>query len=193
MSYFGKAVVHRSSQNNFVLDSQAPSAYQATNADYLNSGFDKGHLAPAGIFSFDADEYDSTFTFSNVAPQNKKFNEYSWQHSEYVIRNYLYQNSDTYIHLVTGLHFLGGEDTIGRAVIPTAYYTGFYDPVNKVGAAFYGTNDQQTGALKDLPILTIQDLEDKLGRQVFPGLSDKTSGGSDYFSTYRIYRDPYSS
>ncbi|XP_056585678.1 endonuclease domain-containing 1 protein-like [Triplophysa dalaica] len=46
---------------------------QALNEDYVNSGYDKGHLAP--VYQASSQKCaDATFTLTNAAPQNLSFN-----------------------------------------------------------------------------------------------------------------------
>ncbi|XP_078355597.1 uncharacterized protein LOC144667188 [Oculina patagonica] len=48
----------------------------------------RGHLAPANIFSNNAQRYASTFTYTNHVPQKNKFNNGLWKTFEYRIRGY---------------------------------------------------------------------------------------------------------
>ena len=47
--------------------------YVATNADYVRTGFDKGHLCPS------ADKRKATFILSNIAPQAPQMNRGNWK------------------------------------------------------------------------------------------------------------------
>lgn len=46
---------------------------------YLNTGFDRGHLAPADAFSFDQEAYSQTFSLANIVPQDPRVNRRVWK------------------------------------------------------------------------------------------------------------------
>ena len=52
-------------------------------------GFDKGHLNPAHINSFDKDHIRATFTYSNAVPQYGHFNRGPWNRYETKIMDYV--------------------------------------------------------------------------------------------------------
>lgn len=60
--------------------------FTATNADYLHSGFDKGHCIPAEDFAYDCELEKLTFTMYNVIPQVPNLNRGSWAIYEAKIR-----------------------------------------------------------------------------------------------------------
>lgn len=54
---------------------------QASNEDYMNSGFHKGHLAP--VYQANSQGCaDATFTLTNAAPQYGSFNSGQWRVAE---------------------------------------------------------------------------------------------------------------
>ena len=61
---------------------------QATNDDYRNSGWDKGHLVPAGDMKWDSLAMRESFYFSNVCPQNHNLNGGDWRSLEELCRDY---------------------------------------------------------------------------------------------------------
>lgn len=46
---------------------------------YTNSGYDRGHLTGADLFSHDSLEYVSTFSMANISPQAPKLNQQAWK------------------------------------------------------------------------------------------------------------------
>lgn len=71
-------------------------------------GFDKGHLNPAHINSFDKKHVLATFTYSNAVPQYGHFNRGSWGKFERKIVNYVTEQcaikskSSAVMYLMTG-------------------------------------------------------------------------------------------
>lgn len=58
----------------------------AVDADYKGSGFDRGHLVPAGDMKFHKDAMRDTFVFSNMTPQPANFNRGKWGTLENLMR-----------------------------------------------------------------------------------------------------------
>lgn len=71
-------------------------------------GFDKGHLNPAHINSFDKQHESATFTYSNAVPQYRHFNRGPWKSFESKIAHYVTEQcpgknrSSAVMYLMTG-------------------------------------------------------------------------------------------
>jgi len=50
--------------------------------DYIRSGYDRGHLKPAGVEPCDQDRIDETFNMVNISPQHPSFNRGIWRKLE---------------------------------------------------------------------------------------------------------------
>jgi endonuclease G len=70
-------------------------------SDYTNSGFDRGHLAPAGDMKWSETAMDESFLMSNISPQKPAFNRGIWKKLEEKIRSWAIENDS--IIVVTGL------------------------------------------------------------------------------------------
>jgi endonuclease G, mitochondrial len=68
--------------------------------DYRNSGFDKGHMAPAADMKWDKEAMKESFYLSNVCPQDHRFNDGIWADLENAVRRWVSYDSVEYI--VTG-------------------------------------------------------------------------------------------
>lgn len=80
--------VRRVSAWRFIQDKRI-SGRQATETDYLRSGYDKGHMCPAADRSFSVATMRSTFIMSNVAPQKPTVNRGEWSRIEANTRKYV--------------------------------------------------------------------------------------------------------
>lgn len=58
------------------------------NEDYARTGYDRGHMAPAGDFSFDQRANNETFVLSNMAPQRAGLNRIAWKALEEQVRRW---------------------------------------------------------------------------------------------------------
>ncbi len=96
---------------------------QAHNDDYRRSGYDKGHMAPAGDMKWCEEAMDESFYFTNICPQNPNLNRGDWKDLEEKCRDLVAIYDHLYI--VCGPILWGDEyETIGanRVVVPDAFY-----------------------------------------------------------------------
>jgi endonuclease G len=70
----------------FRSDAQVPRPERAFPADYTNSGYDRGHMAPAADFKRSVEALRSTFVLSNAVPQRHGINAGQWSRLEAAVR-----------------------------------------------------------------------------------------------------------
>lgn len=104
---------------------EADNAITTKSADwrnYRNSGYDKGHLCPAGDRKFSEAAYNETFLTSNISPQNSEFNDGIWNQLEQKVRYWANKHDGVYV--VTGGVLKHGLETIGteKVAVPEEYY-----------------------------------------------------------------------
>lgn len=91
--------------------------------DYRRSGYDRGHLAPAGDMAFNREAMSESFYLSNIAPQVHNFNTGIWRELEENTRDWAKKFRHLYIS--TG-PILTEEpiDYIGenQVAVPSAFY-----------------------------------------------------------------------
>jgi endonuclease G, mitochondrial len=71
-----------------------PPEYRSKLAHYRNSGWDRGHMAPAADFAANPQHRDSTFTLCNVAPQHHILNSTLWCALEVWVRGVVKRQCD---------------------------------------------------------------------------------------------------
>lgn len=90
--------------------------------NYKGSGYDRGHLVPAGDRRFTLQAYNETFYTSNISPQNRDFNAGLWNRLEMQIRTWAKRYSIIYVFtggiLTDGLDEIGDEDV----AVPNYFY-----------------------------------------------------------------------
>ena len=74
--------------NNFRPDPEILGG-SATLADYKKSGYDRGHLTPAGDMVFSREAMSETFYMSNMCPQAAAFNRGIWKDLEDQVREWV--------------------------------------------------------------------------------------------------------
>ena len=83
--------------NSFKVDPNV-STKSAELSDYKGSGYDRGHLAPAGDMKYSKESMIESFFMSNMSPQNPSFNRGIWRKLEEAIRRWGKKN-EIYIAL----------------------------------------------------------------------------------------------
>jgi endonuclease G len=86
---------HLARSNRFKADPmlKGPKAYPE---DYVGSGYDRGHQAPAGNQTIDPELKDQTFFMSNMAPQRPSLNRGIWKLLEDKTRAWVFQYGHAY-------------------------------------------------------------------------------------------------
>jgi endonuclease G len=158
--------------DKFLVDPMV-STGTAENADYANSGYDKGHLAPAADMGWSAVTMKESFYLSNMSPQLPGFNRGVWKRLEELMRSWAINNSAIYI--VTGPVLTSGLPTIGsnRVSIPNYYYKVILDytqpEIKAMG--FILPNTSSSSALTSF-VVSIDEVEKATGLDFFPALPD---------------------
>ncbi|RRQ50514.1 DNA/RNA non-specific endonuclease [Maribacter algicola] len=82
--------------------------------NYKGSGYDRGHLCPAGDRRFSEQAYNETFYTSNISPQDKDFNAGVWNRLEMQVRQWAKRYGKVIVItggvLEQGLQEIGEED-----------------------------------------------------------------------------------
>ena len=107
--------------DNFRADTSISSG-SATPADYRGSGYDRGHLAPAGDMKWDHLAMSQSFLMSNMSPQEPAFNRGIWRKLETEVRNWALEKDSLYV--ITGPLFSPSDSLIGESGvgIPNYYF-----------------------------------------------------------------------
>ena len=72
------------------------------------------------------------------------------------------------LYVITGPAFIGGNlRKVGRVIVPSHLYKAVYSPRQGAGAAYFIANTDT----KDYEVLSIAQLEDKLGINLLPSLT----------------------
>jgi DNA/RNA endonuclease G (NUC1) len=108
--------------DKFVPDPMIGEWATATNEDYAQSGYDRGHLAPAGDMKWSDKAMRESFYFSNICPQDKGLNTGIWNSLEMQCRKWADRHDALLI--VTGPVIKDSLRRIGkhRVAIPDAFY-----------------------------------------------------------------------
>lgn len=150
--------------NNFHADPNLPSDERAELSDYVRSGFDRGHMAPAGDMTT-PQGMDESFSLANMVPQNSDNNRNLWESIERAVRDYSERQE---IYVVTGPLFQGEnlQALKGRVLVPTDIAKAVYDPRLNAGAAYLTPNQEGD----EYRIISLAELQQLSGIDPFPQL-----------------------
>lgn len=149
------------------------STKSASPTDYRLSGYDRGHLAPAGDFTYDVTAMAESFYMSNMSPQTPSFNRGIWKKLEDQVRYWAKDNEEIYI--ITGPVITKKEITLGtnKVTVPEYFYKVILDihPPEYKAIAFLMKNEKSSRPLLDYAI-TVDSLERFTELDFFPMLPD---------------------
>lgn len=159
-------------QNDFIEDTSVPTP-RATLADYRGSGYDRGHMCPAGDNKWDSEAMYESFYLTNMCPQNSSLNSGVWNKIEMDCRAWAKRYGDIYI--VCGPVYMNKvHETIGenKVFVPEA----FFKVVlclngNPKGIGIIARNTDGLSK-RDLYYNSIDQVERITGYDFFPSLPD---------------------
>jgi len=157
--------------------------------NYKKSGYDKGHLCPAGDRRYSYDAFDETFLTSNVSPQNHEFNAGVWNKLEQKIRYWAAKYDGVYV--VTGGVLTEDLETIGYEAVsvPKYFYKVVYDhsPNTPKMIAFLIPN-KPTDKSFDQFIVSVDAIEKLTGIDFFPKLEDHIENNLEDASDKSVWK-----
>jgi endonuclease G len=164
-------IVERS--NKFISDTKVRSV-NAFDKDYKASGYDRGHLAPAGDMGWSTETMRESFYYSNMSPQLPGFNRGIWKKLEELVRTWAIENKAVYV--VTGPVLAKGLPTIGynNIAVPNYYYKVIldYKKPNIKGIGFIIPNESAKYLLQNYAV-SIDSVEKATGLDFFYLLNDQ--------------------
>ena len=167
--------------NNFREDPLVSSG-SASPSDYTKSGYDRGHLCPAGDMTQSEEAMSETFYMSNMSPQVPAFNRGIWKSLEEQVRKWGVREQ---IYVVTGPVFTDNKGTIGknRVTVPGYYYKVVYSPSRQQMIGFILPNEKVRKKLTDY-VVSVDSVENFTGLDFFPQLPDSLENRLEERSVY---------
>ena len=170
----------RPARDPWAFDPFLPSSLQPAIVDggFGYSGYDRGHQIPS------ADRYignsnAQTYYATNVTPQLSGFNQYIWVSLENTVRDWS-KKADT-LYVVTGCTVGSGcgsvTDRGGHSItVPSSYYKAllhYSSSQGYSGCAVWLDHKARSGSITRSDMMSIDDLEEKLGIDLFVNLPAK--------------------
>ena len=163
------------------MDVKAP---RASDRDYYNSRYDRGHMCPAGDNKWDQQAMTESFLFTNVCPQNHGLNKYEWNDLEILCRDWAREYGA--IDIVCGpLYSSKGErfrvgtsepqqKTIGRdkVWVPDAFFKVVLCRQGRPKAIGFVYRNEGVKQRMEEAVCSVDDVEAMTGIDFFPALDD---------------------
>lgn len=141
--------------------------------DYSRSGYDRGHMAPAGDMKWDETAMKESFYLSNICPQDHNLNKGDWNTLEENARHWARKYGNIYI--VCGPIVSQQPKTIGynHVAVPDGFYKVFLCKINGKweSIGFYFDNKPGSGNLRDY-CKSVDEIERMTGIDFFSTLDD---------------------
>ncbi|MGI6232167.1 MAG: DNA/RNA non-specific endonuclease [Prevotella sp.] len=147
---------------------------RVTTYDYINSGYDRGHLCPAGDNKWNAEAMTESFLMTNICPQNPGLNKGDWNEMENQCRDWARRYGDIYI--VAGpVLYRGKHKRIGqhKVTVPEAFFKVVLCMKGKPKAIGFIYKNTSGNRPKGDYVNSVDQVERITGIDFFPALNDK--------------------
>ena len=169
------------------MEDESVKAPRATDNDYFNSRYDRGHMCPAGDNKWDQQAMTESFFFTNICPQNHGLNKYEWNDLEIQCRDWareygavdivcgpLYSGADS--RYIVGRSNQGTPKTIGRnkVWVPDAFFKVILCRKGRPKAIGFVYRNEGVKQSRREAVRSVDEIERLTGIDFFPALDDAT-------------------
>ncbi|GAA3636538.1 DNA/RNA non-specific endonuclease [Flavivirga jejuensis] len=156
--------------------------------NYKKSGYDRGHLCPAGDRRYSQFAHDETFLTSNISPQRHDFNSGIWNALEQKVRYWAGKYDGVFV--VTGGVLKHGLKTIGEenVAVPNEFYKVLIDTnTDKTKMiAFLLPHKKSNKPLYEF-VVSVDTIEKLTGIDFFHELDDALENKLEASSSYKAW------
>lgn len=181
-----KDIVYTNRKRPYFIEDPKVKTKSAHWKNYKKSGYDRGHLCPAGDRRLSKNSYDETFYTSNVTPQRHDFNAGIWNKLEQKTRYWAKKYNHLYV--ITGGVLENNLKTIGseNVSIPNQFYKILLDytqPEIKAIAFLMPHKESKKPLYKF--VVSIDEIEKLTGIDFFKNLPDDLENKLESNSNYK--------
>ncbi len=140
--------------------------------EYKQSGYDRGHMAPANDMRWSRQSMSDCFLMTNICPQDHDLNGGSWNKLE--LKIHAWAKTHGKIVVATGPIFNGNQRRVGQnsnIVVPNGFYKVVLDPVRNLAIGFVYDNHEGGGGVQR-HACSVDDVERITGHDFFSALPD---------------------
>ena len=167
---------HNQRKNEAFTEDSDVKAPRATNNDYYNSRYDRGHMCPAGDNKWDPQAMAESFLFTNICPQNHGLNKYEWNDLEIQCREWAREFGAIDIACGPIYDAAGDQKTIGhnRVWVPSAFFKVILCRQGTPQAIGFVYRNEGVKQSRAEAVRSVDEIEHLTGIDFFPALDDKT-------------------
>ncbi len=156
-------------------------------ADYVGSGYDRGHLCPAKAMSLNETSMSESFFMSNMTPQTASCNRGRWKMLETQVRDWV----DIYdtLYIVSGAILKDSIESLGdnMVTVPSSFYKVIYDPYPTPRMiAFIMPNESMSEDL-DYYAVNVDEVEELTNIDFYSILPDEIENSLEVNSDYSLW------
>ena len=125
---------------SFYSEKSIEKKYRVSNTDYINSGYDRGHLAPDAAFDWSDESLNAVYTFANIIPQAPQVNRNMWSQVEKYSRDKAVELGE--IDVINVVKYGKQSKRIGknRMAVSRGFYKVLYNHNENYEECFYYAN-----------------------------------------------------
>jgi endonuclease G len=184
-----KDIVNENRRRPYFIEDPKVKTKSADWKNYKKSGYDRGHLCPAGDRRKSVNSYNETFYTSNISPQNHDFNAGIWNELEKQTRYWAKEYNHVFV--VTGGILEDNLKTIGteKVAVPNYFYKIILDyskPEIK-SIAFLFPHENSDKPLYNF-VVSIDELEEKTNIDFFPEIPDDLENKLEASKKYKNWK-----
>lgn len=158
-------------------------------SDYKNSGYDRGHLCPAGDMTFDSLAMRESFYMSNICPQFPGFNRGIWKTLEEYVREWALRFDSLFVctgplFYDTSYSFIGAN----KVAVPDACYKIVLGRRDSAWVAMAFIIPNLNGLSDPFRFsMSVDEAEMTCGIDFFPALNDSTEISIETDTLFRAF------
>jgi endonuclease G, mitochondrial len=177
---------NRNYDRPFFIEDPKVKSHSADWRNYKNSGYDKGHLCPAGDRKNSYKAFEETFFTSNISPQLHDFNDGVWNRLEQKVRYWSKKYDGIYV--VTGGVLSENLKTIGReeVAVPNYFYKVLMSKDGKRMIGFLVPHQDSNRPLYEF-VVNVDTIEKMTGIDFFPKLPDSSETKMEKSEDYKSW------
>ena len=171
-----KLIEREGRSDKFLPDPDLPAKEAVTTQDYKRSGWDRGHMCPAGDNRWHWKAMQESFYMTNICPQNNNLNRGDWKELEEACRKWAEKEGKVYIVCGPILYNMKHE-VIGKEhkiIVPEAFFKVILcttsKPAKAIGFVYKNTSGNRP---LDSYVNSVDEVERITGIDFFPALPDK--------------------
>jgi endonuclease G len=125
---------------SFRVEKSVEPQYRASTTDYIKSGYDRGHLACDAAFDWDKEALQDTYYLSNIIPQARRVNRYTWTKVERYARFVAVKLGN--VQVINVVKYQKNPKRIGKngIAVSEGFYKILYNHDKKYKRCFYYEN-----------------------------------------------------